>query len=351
MKILVKLIFVTAIVLFTNNIIIAQDIIVLRNGDELKAKVLEIRQTDISYKNWTNIDGPTYTKNKAEIFMIKYSNGSKDVFEQEKSFSNNYSNNADKFIGLWRHKNYNGKSNQSVMLVTRVEDNYIVEARMRVFQEKAFGTNYFQNAGSFKESGRLENGNIIINSDTKLTLINDTILILKDAEYYKLRSVGDSNEELKIPGLIDIDEPNYIGEYKNGLRHGKGKIIYPGGNYFEGTFVNGEMRGIGTNTKFFRMLGEDRKLSTKAFWINNKANLDSLIMMSYEDKLHEIGYFIYLEHSEEVELYNGLRVTDKKRKTFNVEVVVNGEVRKVLRNLSYDNPINEENWLKFYKVD
>lgn len=68
------------ILLITTSIGNAQDLIVFKNGDEIKAKVLEIKQTDVLYKNWTNIEGPTYTISKADIFMIKYSNGSKDVF-------------------------------------------------------------------------------------------------------------------------------------------------------------------------------------------------------------------------------------------------------------------------------
>lgn len=143
MKILVKLIFVTVIVFFNNNIIIAQDIIVLRNGNEIQAKVLEIRQTEVSYKNWTNIDGPTYTKNKADIFMIKYSNGSKDVFEQEKSPTNNYSNTtSNQYIGTWYDKNYNGKTNQSCIIITSAGENFLVEAKMRVYLDNMWGKEY-----------------------------------------------------------------------------------------------------------------------------------------------------------------------------------------------------------------
>jgi hypothetical protein len=58
----------------------AQDIITLKNGDEIKAKVQEIGLSDVKYKKFENANGPTYTLLKTEIFMIKYENGEKDVF-------------------------------------------------------------------------------------------------------------------------------------------------------------------------------------------------------------------------------------------------------------------------------
>lgn len=60
----------------------AQDIIICRNGDEIQSKVLKISKTDVEYKKWTNQDGPAYTIEKAEVFMIKYQNGDKDVFKE-----------------------------------------------------------------------------------------------------------------------------------------------------------------------------------------------------------------------------------------------------------------------------
>ena len=57
-----------------------QDIIILRNGNEIQAMVSEIGIDDVTYKRFDNPNGPTYTLKKSEIFMIRYANGSKDVF-------------------------------------------------------------------------------------------------------------------------------------------------------------------------------------------------------------------------------------------------------------------------------
>lgn len=59
---------------------VAQDVITLKNGDEINAKVTTVTSTEIEYKLAANPDGPSYIKPLSEIFMIKYENGHKDVF-------------------------------------------------------------------------------------------------------------------------------------------------------------------------------------------------------------------------------------------------------------------------------
>ena len=56
------------------------DVIILKNGNEIKAKVLEIGVKEISYKNCDNISGPTISVAKPDVFMVKYTNGTRDVF-------------------------------------------------------------------------------------------------------------------------------------------------------------------------------------------------------------------------------------------------------------------------------
>ena len=63
----------------------SQDNIFIKSGDEVKAKVLEVTTTQIKYKKWANPGGPTYTLEKSEVFMIKYQNGTKDVFNATKN--------------------------------------------------------------------------------------------------------------------------------------------------------------------------------------------------------------------------------------------------------------------------
>lgn len=58
----------------------AQDLIIFTDGNEIQAKILEISDTDVSYKSWTNQDGPLRKVATSKIFMIKYEDGSKETF-------------------------------------------------------------------------------------------------------------------------------------------------------------------------------------------------------------------------------------------------------------------------------
>ena len=59
------------------------DIIILKNGEEISAKVEEIGEDYIKYKMCDNLTGPTFNKSLDNVFMIKYSNGTKTVIEQK----------------------------------------------------------------------------------------------------------------------------------------------------------------------------------------------------------------------------------------------------------------------------
>ena len=57
------------------------DKLIFRDGNELRVKVLEISPQEIRYKKCDMPDGPFYVSRKADIFMVKYANGTKELFE------------------------------------------------------------------------------------------------------------------------------------------------------------------------------------------------------------------------------------------------------------------------------
>ena len=63
----------------------SQDFITKKSGEDIRAKVLEVNQTDIRFKKFDNLNGPTFTMLKSEIMMIRYENGTKDVFNQKEN--------------------------------------------------------------------------------------------------------------------------------------------------------------------------------------------------------------------------------------------------------------------------
>jgi uncharacterized protein (TIGR02145 family) len=60
----------------------SQDIIHLKNGNEIKASVREIETDVIKYKRSDNPDGPVYSLQKSEISTIIYANGTRDEFDK-----------------------------------------------------------------------------------------------------------------------------------------------------------------------------------------------------------------------------------------------------------------------------
>jgi molybdopterin-binding protein len=59
----------------------SQDVITLKNGEEINAKITEVGTEEIKYKKGEN--DVLYIIKKSEIFMIKYKDGTKDIFKSE----------------------------------------------------------------------------------------------------------------------------------------------------------------------------------------------------------------------------------------------------------------------------
>lgn len=66
----------------------AQDVITMKNGEIIKAKVLEITDTDIKFKKAANINGPTYIYEKTDVVAILYENGVAENFVKNETQKN-----------------------------------------------------------------------------------------------------------------------------------------------------------------------------------------------------------------------------------------------------------------------
>ncbi len=64
------------------------DEIIKRDGDIVIARIMEVGVTEIKFKKCDNPEGPTYSILKSEVFMIKYPNGTTDVFKEEANRNN-----------------------------------------------------------------------------------------------------------------------------------------------------------------------------------------------------------------------------------------------------------------------
>jgi len=60
----------------------AQDILTKKTGEDIKAKVLEVTTNEIKYKLFDNLNGPTFVVLKSDLIMLRYENGTKDIYNQ-----------------------------------------------------------------------------------------------------------------------------------------------------------------------------------------------------------------------------------------------------------------------------
>lgn len=74
------------------------DVIILRNGNDISVKVSEVGSYEVKYRMCDNLNGPIFTKNKSEIFMIKYSNGTSTVFNEATSYNDNIVSQTNNYI-------------------------------------------------------------------------------------------------------------------------------------------------------------------------------------------------------------------------------------------------------------
>lgn len=67
-------------VVFNAAVGFAQDVIVMKDGSTILAKVLKITKTEVTYKKYNNLQGPEYTMSISDIVSINYENGTKEDF-------------------------------------------------------------------------------------------------------------------------------------------------------------------------------------------------------------------------------------------------------------------------------
>lgn len=67
----------------------SQDLITLKSGQDISAKIIEVGINEIKYKKFDNIDGPTFTISKSDVLITRYKNGTKDIYNVENKETKN----------------------------------------------------------------------------------------------------------------------------------------------------------------------------------------------------------------------------------------------------------------------
>ena len=77
-----KIIFSLLMIMIAISNVKAQDMITLKNGDQIKCKVTEVGVTEIKYKKENTPDATVYVIDKSTVLVINYENGTKDVLNE-----------------------------------------------------------------------------------------------------------------------------------------------------------------------------------------------------------------------------------------------------------------------------
>lgn len=67
---------------FFSFMVFAQDTIYMKSGEVIKSKIIEVNETNVSYKKFSYLDGPTFIIGKNTIAKIVYGDGSVDTFQE-----------------------------------------------------------------------------------------------------------------------------------------------------------------------------------------------------------------------------------------------------------------------------
>ena len=112
-----RFIYVVAALVISMGAANAQDLITKKNGEDIKAKVLEVTTNEVKYKLYDEPNGVTYTTRKSELLMIRYESGRNEVFNQQSASSLYYTDREPveglrlnmkykELKGLYNHKDY-----------------------------------------------------------------------------------------------------------------------------------------------------------------------------------------------------------------------------------------------------
>src|SRR4051812_35969728 len=67
------------------NMLSAQDQLFKTDNTKLSVKILEVGPTEIKYKIFTNMNGPTYVERRDKVTLIIYENGTHEVISKAPS--------------------------------------------------------------------------------------------------------------------------------------------------------------------------------------------------------------------------------------------------------------------------
>ena len=75
-----QIILLLTIILFSSELMMAQEIIIQTNGKEIKSKIVEITEETIKYHEFGEADTPIRNIDISDVFMIVYEDGKRELY-------------------------------------------------------------------------------------------------------------------------------------------------------------------------------------------------------------------------------------------------------------------------------
>jgi hypothetical protein len=162
------------IILYIYHPLKAQDKIHKTDSTIIETKVLEIGNTEIKYKKFSNQNGPTYTISKTEVQMIVYENGEKEIFNTESNKANLSAEIVKKdslqcIEDMWGVKLENTTENGGGVKIIKLESNSIFKQGISLGIRGTLLTNklticYVNNGGKVRVKNTAELARVIFES-------------------------------------------------------------------------------------------------------------------------------------------------------------------------------------------
>jgi len=217
----------------------AQDVITLRDGEQIKAKVLEISETETKYKRFDNLDGPTRSVSLASVFSIDYANGTREVINpiNKTQTASNTSKRVFRFglrTGI-NFTNMSGYDDISKMLfgfqsgiVTdfSLAKSFSIQAGLLIAQQ-GFRTTAVYKGQKSPYKITLYYIQLPINAQYKLALGSNTSLLFQTGPYFGYCFLGTASENgIDFPIKMGYKERDVFKTFDFGLGLGVGVQVY-----------------------------------------------------------------------------------------------------------------------------
>ena len=119
----------------------AQDIVIFKDGSEIQAIVQSVRAKEVLYKIYDNQDSSIYAVPRKKISIIKYENGTKDIFDASSEIAN--AEDVFNTVTVKQEQKIITQENKVIEPKSKVieQENKVIEQESKVIEQKSNSEN------------------------------------------------------------------------------------------------------------------------------------------------------------------------------------------------------------------